>query len=121
MWDTSADPATQIPASPSEGLDKLAPAPRRPWGRWVALGVIAAVILVTAAFAGRFGTDPKLVDSPLIGQPVPDLALPFLERGGELSLRNLSGQVLVINFWASWCVACKEEHDDLILEAQSLP
>lgn len=117
MWDTSADPGTQIPPSRLRGLDDLSPAPRRPWGRWVAVGVVAAVILVAAAFAGRFGTDPKLVGSPLIGQPVPDLRLPFLEREGELSLRDLRRQVLVVNFWASWCVACKEEHDDLILAA----
>ncbi len=114
LSEVQANSPTAVPRE----LGLRARAPRWRWGRWSAVAVVAVVVLVSAAFATRFGADPTLVDSPLIGQPVPDVSLPFLERDGELSLRDLSGQVLVINFWASWCVACKEEHDDLTLAAR---
>jgi cytochrome c biogenesis protein CcmG/thiol:disulfide interchange protein DsbE len=68
-------------------------------------------------FGSRFGKDPRLVESPLIGKPSPDAVLPFLEQGGELALSELRGQIVVLNFWASWCVGCRQEHDDLLAVA----
>jgi cytochrome c biogenesis protein CcmG/thiol:disulfide interchange protein DsbE len=82
-----------------------------------ALAALAA-IGVGAVFGSRLGTDPTLVDSPLIGRPAPAATLPNLEGGGSLSLSELRGQVVVINFWASWCVACREEHPALVAAAQ---
>ena len=91
---------------------------RSPWPRRVALLTLVLLVGVAAAYGTRFGTDPTVVDSPLLGQPAPSIALPYLERGGQLSLSDLRGDVVVLNFWASWCTACREEHDDLILAAQ---
>ena len=102
-------------SGPAPGADSRT---RFAWARWLAVAAIAVTIAVAAAFAPRFGQDPTLVDSPLIGQPAPDVTLPYLEQDGELALRHMAGEVVVINFWASWCVACEEEHDDLILAAQ---
>jgi len=90
---------------------------RKP-GRLVRLAGVAAVgatLVLTVSLASRFGTDPQLVASPLIGQPAPvDVSLPRLGRDGSLTLGDLTGRVVVANFWASWCVACRSEHDDLI-------
>lgn len=55
--------------------------------------------------------DPRLVPSPLIGKPVPDFSLPPV-RGRTLGLAtaHLKGEVSLVNVFASWCVACREEH-----------
>lgn len=49
-----------------------------------------------------------MVRSPLIGKPAPAFALPALD-GGMVRSDQFAGDVLVVNFWASWCVPCREE------------
>lgn len=108
------------PADPVEHDPVPEPAPldaRSAWPRRLALLVLVVLVLVAAAFGTRFGTDPTVVDSPLIGQPAPDFTLPYLEQEGELALADLAGEVVVVNFWASWCTACWDEHDALLTAA----
>lgn len=59
--------------------------------------------------------DPHELPSPLIGKPAPDFQVPQLEQANKtFSPESLKGQVWILNVWASWCVACREEHPMLL-------
>lgn len=59
--------------------------------------------------------DPRYVPSPLIGKPAPVLDLPSLtDDARRIGRADLLGRVRLINVWASWCVACRDEHAVLL-------
>jgi cytochrome c biogenesis protein CcmG/thiol:disulfide interchange protein DsbE len=59
--------------------------------------------------------DPRKIPSPLIDKPLPAFTLPTLEDPKKLLTNaDLKGKVVLINVWASWCVACKQEHPVLL-------
>jgi cytochrome c biogenesis protein CcmG/thiol:disulfide interchange protein DsbE len=96
-------------ASASVPGDLVAPVRRRRWVRWSAITVALAMIVGWAIVAGRGLTrDPTIVDSPLIGKSAPAFSLPGLD-GAEVASADYSGRITVVNFWASWCVPCREE------------
>ncbi len=60
--------------------------------------------------------DPRLVPSPLIGKPAPQFSLGTLATPASAIKRDdLLGRAVLLNVWASWCAACREEHP-LLLE-----
>jgi cytochrome c biogenesis protein CcmG/thiol:disulfide interchange protein DsbE len=71
-----------------------------------------AVLLV--AFAMGLNHNPQLLPSALINRPAPDFALPGLyDPAHGLSRKDLGGDVTLVNFFASWCVPCREEQTAL--------
>lgn len=92
-------------------------------GRWTRIAALVVVVgsgVLAVAFATRFGSDPALAPSPLIGRTAPDLSLPPLAEGEEpVVLTQLEDQIVVINFFASWCVQCRSEHPDLVATADA--
>lgn len=85
--------------------------------RWVGYGVAVGAVVLAVVLASRFGTDPGLVDSPLIGSPAPGFDLETLDGSGSIALDDLRGDIVVVNFFASWCLQCRLEHDDLVAVA----
>src|SRR5574338_96909 len=75
-----------------------------------------AIFALVAAVPGiGLFLDPRAVPSPLIGKSVPDFRLPPV-KGRQLGLASsdLKGQVSLVNVFASWCVACREEHPVIV-------
>ncbi len=77
---------------------------------WIVIAAGLLVVVVGVALAGSLGTDPTVVESALIDEPAPDLVLDELDGDGEVLLADHRGDVVVVNFWASWCTGCRQEH-----------
>ena len=91
-------------------------------GRAVQIAAIVAVIVsagLAVVFSSRFGRDPNLVPSPLIGQPAPDVELPLVLGSGTASLADFEGDIVVVNIFASWCPGCRTEHAALVSTAEA--
>lgn len=97
-----------------------APSRSRSWSRRIAMLVPLAVFAgITVFLAIGLTLDPRQVPSALIGKPAPEFSLPPVQ-GHTLGLatRDLIGEVSLVNVFASWCVACREEHPLLMQISQ---
>lgn len=100
------------------------PTPKRV-NRWPYLLPLVVVAVLAGLFGKRLldverGKDPSLIPTVLENTPMPafDLA-PLPGRGEALRSEDLKGQVTLVNFWGSWCVACVAEHPMLLEIARS--
>jgi cytochrome c biogenesis protein CcmG/thiol:disulfide interchange protein DsbE len=75
-----------------------------------------AIFLVVSVFLLRgLWLDPREVPSPFIDKPAPPFTLAQLEQpDAKFSPADMKGKVWLLNVWASWCVACRQEHPLLV-------
>ncbi len=87
----------------------IRPAPKR--RRLVFLLPLVALLGLAVLLGIGLTMNPREIPSPLIGKSIPEFSLqPVLGRTLGLSSADLQGEVSLVNVFASWCVACRQEH-----------
>jgi len=76
----------------------------------IVVALLGLVVVLTLAFR----RDPHDIRSGTVGKPAPAFALARLDGAGELALSQYAGKVVVVNFFASWCLPCKQENPALV-------
>jgi len=88
---------------------------------FIPLGIFLVLVAFLAIGLKR---NPQEIPSPLLGKPAPLFSLNTLDAGGvKFGPQNMKGKVWMLNVWATWCVACRDEHPLLVAlsKANQLP
>jgi len=76
---------------------------------------LVAVIIGLAYLWIALYNDPSKLPSQFLGKPAPQFDLPTLrDPAKRIRTADLSGQVSLVNIWATWCVGCRAEHEFLM-------
>ena len=79
-----------------------------PLAVFVALAAVLGVGILRSHSVG-------VIQSPLVGKRAPLWSLPVLDQAGRtVGSKDFAGKWYVLNFWGSWCFACKDEHQELL-------
>src|SRR3954452_9770183 len=78
----------------------------------LALGLLLTLVVAGIWWTQRDATPGAAPLAQMAGEPAPDVTLTLLD-GSPLRLSDLRGNVVVLNFWASWCEPCRAEIPEL--------
>jgi cytochrome c biogenesis protein CcmG/thiol:disulfide interchange protein DsbE len=95
-------------------------APRATVNRRVLLAGLVVVAPLLGILILNLGRDPHSIRSPLVGRAAPAFSLVPVGGGPPVTSESLKGRPLVLNFWATWCAPCLEEHQVLVRTASAL-
>ncbi len=71
--------------------------------------ILAVIMIAAVAFIALNNRDKDVKTSDVIGSPSPNLVFSSMDGDQSYDLASLAGNVVVLNFWASWCTPCKTE------------
>ena len=80
---------------------------------WQVILVAGLVGLVALFYRGLWG-DPRAIPTVLIGTQAPTFSGPEVRSGAPIGFDQYRGKVVMVNFWASWCLECRTEHENLL-------
>ena len=84
---------------------------------WKFLVPLVAFVLLVAMFVRGLDPDRDIreLPSPFLGKEAPGFDLPRLKNANQqINLSDYAGQMVLVNFWATWCVGCRQEHGFLM-------
>ena len=82
--------------------------------RWLRYSIVAGIAALTVVLMLAFRHDPLDIRTGTVNKPAATFALDRLDGAGKLALADHAGKVVVLNFFASWCIPCKEENPALV-------
>ncbi|MDP9252417.1 MAG: TlpA family protein disulfide reductase [Chloroflexota bacterium] len=82
--------------------------------RWLRYGVVAGIAALTVVLMLAFRHDPLDIRTGTVNKPAAAFTLDRLDGTGKVALADHAGKVVVLNFFASWCIPCKEENPALV-------
>jgi cytochrome c biogenesis protein CcmG/thiol:disulfide interchange protein DsbE len=82
------------------------------------VGLVFLVPLVAVLYL-NLGHDPTAIETPMVGRQAPPFQLRPAGGGNPVALADFAGTPVVLNFWASWCLPCAQEHPFLVSAARS--
>jgi cytochrome c biogenesis protein CcmG, thiol:disulfide interchange protein DsbE len=112
--------ASTNPAAPEPATAVATPADRRPGGRRILVSIAFALVIVVGGWylagqqglgeLGQGGVNQKLL--PAVGEPAPNIVVSDV-LGNRVSLEDLRGRPVWLNFWGSWCAPCRAEMPEI--------
>lgn len=88
--------------------------PRRRTAPWIAAAVGVVLAVFVAVLATREPATTRVADSPLLGRQAPAITGESVLDGRAFDLDDEEGRFVLVNFFATWCTPCVNEHDDLL-------